>query len=137
MGLKLGIKRTHNFNPHNEKLTQGFNTGIEDWQSITIEDVCVHGGGGLLKNKYNGSLVQALNAMYHHDRDHHLYHHHDRNHIQPHGVFFVHYGSFPNHVRESPRKSKEYWHDIYVQRSFLDELAKKLGITCVCDETMV
>lgn len=38
--------------------------GVEDWSKVRIKQVYEYGGGGLLKSKYNGRLVDALSAMY-------------------------------------------------------------------------
>lgn len=36
---------------------------LDDWHEVTVKEVRVHGGAGLLK-RYGDSLVQALCAVY-------------------------------------------------------------------------
>ena len=71
---------------------------LEQWFEVSAETYLDRGAGTILNHYYNGSLSKAIQALY------------------------------PEHVFEEEKSSRANWKDKENQKSFLDEVAKLLGV---------
>ncbi len=103
-------------------------TKQQEWYKITAAVLRQHGGNNLLVNYYNGSLTKLLSTVY---PEYPITSSYTFSKPVKYNIFYV--TSLSRYTwdifqlyHNAPRK---YWHNLSNQRSFMDNLAKKLNIT--------